>query len=62
LPDCPHTNKDEAIDLLAEYEKKTDAAREKANLKNLGSNGAIAESRGGQTANITAERTLEPRS
>jgi hypothetical protein len=55
LPDCPHTEKDEAIVLLSEYKKKRDADKKKANFKTLGNNGATSENRDGQTAYLTAE-------
>jgi hypothetical protein len=55
LSDWPHTSKDEAIVLLSEYKKKRDADKKKANFKNLGSNGATADNRDGQTAYLTAK-------
>jgi hypothetical protein len=41
--------------LLSEYKKKRDADKMKANFKTLGNNGATAENRDGQIANLTAE-------
>jgi hypothetical protein len=41
--------------LLSEYKKKRDADKKKANFKTLGNNGATSETRGGQTAYLTAE-------
>jgi hypothetical protein len=52
---CPHTGKDEAIVLLSEYKKKSDADKKKTNFKTLGNNGATSENRDGQTAYLTAE-------
>jgi hypothetical protein len=40
--------------MLAEYKKKRYADKKKANLKTLGSNGAIPDNRDGQTAYFTA--------
>jgi hypothetical protein len=53
--DCPHTVKDESMALLPEYKKKRDADKKKANFKTLGNNKATSETRGGQTAYLTAE-------
>jgi hypothetical protein len=55
LSDCPHTRKDEAMTLLSEHKKTRDADKSKANFKTLGINGATAENRDGQIANLTAE-------
>jgi hypothetical protein len=48
LSDCPHTGKDEAMDLLSEYKKKRDADKKKANCKTLGNNGATSDNRDGR--------------
>jgi hypothetical protein len=41
--------------MLAEYKKKRDADRKKANFKTLGSNRAMADINDGQAAYVTAE-------
>jgi hypothetical protein len=41
--------------MLVEYSKKRDADKKKANLKTLGSNGAITDTRDGHTAYLMAE-------
>jgi hypothetical protein len=51
----PHTSKDKATFMLAEYKKRRDDDKNMANLKSLGRNGAMAENRDGQTAYLTAE-------
>jgi hypothetical protein len=55
LSDCPHTGKDEAIVLLSKYKKKRDADEKKASFKTLRNDQAMADSRDGQTAYLTAE-------
>jgi hypothetical protein len=55
LSDCPYAGVDEAIVLLSEYKKKSDADKKKANFKTLGNNRATSDNRDGQTAYLTAE-------
>jgi hypothetical protein len=55
LTDCLHTGKEETIFRLSKYKKKRDADKKKSNLKTLGNNGAMSDSRNGQTAYLTAE-------
>jgi hypothetical protein len=54
LSNCPHTGKDGAMVLLSEYKKKRDADKKKANFKNFGQQGAVADNRDGQTGYFTA--------
>jgi hypothetical protein len=55
VSDFPHTSKDEAISMLAEYKQKRDADKKEAKLKTLGSNRAMPNRRDGHTAYLTAE-------
>jgi hypothetical protein len=53
--DCSHTSKDKAIVMLAEYKKKRNADKKKANLKTLGRNREKPDNRDDHTASFTAE-------